>query len=203
MTVQEYNVRIWPFYLRLEEEFLNSLNYVEFSKDNFKTYSIEYEKQILSIGSEVDILCKLLCKEVAPDSSPNQIQEYREILYDYYENIGIEQVTCLIDGRTYSPIKSWTKKNSPIWWKAYNKVKHARMEKQNYKRGNLGNVFYALASLYVFNRYYCKAISMERGLKEPTLKSQLFSMVGWEVRSPVGNGFMASLRPNGNIGLRL
>ncbi|MBD9336759.1 MAG: hypothetical protein EGP69_02235 [[Ruminococcus] faecis] len=86
MTVQEYNVRIWPFYLRLEEEFLNSLNYVEFSKDNFKTYSIEYEKQILSIGSEVDILCK----EVAPDSSPNQIQEYREILYNYYENIGIE-----------------------------------------------------------------------------------------------------------------
>ena len=44
---------------------------------------------------------------------------------------------------------------------------------------------------------------MERGLKEPTLKSQLFSMVGWEVRIPVGNGFMASLRPNGNIGLRL
>lgn len=99
--------------------------------------------------------------------------------------------------------KKLDEKNSPIWWKAYNKVKHARMEKQNYKRGNLGNVFYALASLYVFNRYYCKAISMERGLKEPTLKSRLFSMVGWEVRIPVGNGFMALLRPNGNIGLRL
>lgn len=35
MTLQEYNVNIWPFYLRLENDFLNTLNYVEFSEDNF------------------------------------------------------------------------------------------------------------------------------------------------------------------------
>ena len=50
MTLQEYNVKVWPFYLRLENDFLNTLNYVEFSEDNFSTYSIEYEKQKI-IGS--------------------------------------------------------------------------------------------------------------------------------------------------------
>lgn len=44
MIVQEYETRIWPFYLRLEKEFINTLTYVEFSSDNFSKYSIEYEK---------------------------------------------------------------------------------------------------------------------------------------------------------------
>lgn len=50
MTIQEYNTKVWPFYLRLEKEFLNTLNYVEFTEDNFDTYSIEFEKLLLSIG---------------------------------------------------------------------------------------------------------------------------------------------------------
>lgn len=80
MTLQEYNVNIWPFYLRLENDFLNTLNYVEFSEDNFSTYSIEYEKQLLSICSEVDVLCKLLCKYVDSAKSPAKINEYADIL---------------------------------------------------------------------------------------------------------------------------
>ena len=41
MTKEEYIRKIWRYYLRLEEEFYSTLNYVEFSQDNFQTYSKE------------------------------------------------------------------------------------------------------------------------------------------------------------------
>ena len=47
MTKEEYIRKIWRYYLRLEEEFYSTLNYVEFSQDNFQTYSKEYDKLLL------------------------------------------------------------------------------------------------------------------------------------------------------------
>lgn len=102
-------------------------------------------------------------------------------------------------GNTYNPFDSWTKSNSPSWWKAYNAVKHRRMEDDNYKLGNLENVFMALAGLYVLNRYYCKKISSNKIMNEPSIKSQIFSMSGWRTCIPIGNGFLQVLEPNGSV----
>ena len=44
MNIQEYNTKVWAFYLRLEKDFIEALNYVEFAEDNFSTYSIEFER---------------------------------------------------------------------------------------------------------------------------------------------------------------
>ena len=201
MTLQEYNVNIWPFYLRLENDFLKTLNYVEFSEDNFSTYSIEYEKQLLSICSEVDVLCKLLCKYVDSAKSPAKINEYADILI---QNSDITSLSVCFEriGKVFTPFDGWTASDSPNWWKAYNKVKHERTDGNNYKKGNLQNVFMALAGLFVLNRLYCKRITAGRLIQEPSPKSQLFTMVGWRVCIPEGNGFVRVIDTNGSMSLR-
>lgn len=200
MTIQEYNTKVWAFYLRLERDFIESLNYVEFAPDNYATYSVEYEKQLLSICSEIDVLCKLLCKEIEPSQSPGKIYEYAEILCGY-SGLTAANLRFETTGQCFVPFDGWTKSNSPTWWQAYNKVKHNRTESDNYKKGNLENVFMALAGLYVLNRYYCKKISTSGVFNEPSPKSQIFSMVGWQSSISIGNGFAYLLKPDGSMGL--
>ncbi len=201
MTVQEFERQVWSFYLRLETEFLNTLMYVEFSQDNYLTYSIEYEKLLLSVGSEIDTVCKLLCKEVDPSQSPAKIYEYANILSDY-NDLTTQKVRFQIDMQEYIPFDNWTSEQSPEWWKAYNKVKHERLVNENYKKGNLENVFMALMGLYLLNRYCYKLVNDCSLELEPYPKSQLFSVVGWNVCIPIGNDFYNVLSTNGNIGIQ-
>lgn len=200
MTVQEFETRIWPFYLRLEREFINTLTYVEFSPDNFSTYSIEYEKQLLSIGSEIDILCKLLCAEIDSTQHPSKMDGYTSILSGYM-NITSTKIRFCMNQQDYIPFDGWTIGNNPTWWKAYNKVKHERLLNENYKKGNLENVFHALAGLYLLNRLYYKKIKQTSLELSPNPHSEIFSVVGWNVCIPVGNGFYNVLHSNGGMGL--
>lgn len=200
MTLQEYNTKVWPFYLRLESAFIDSLNYVEFAEDNYSAYSIEFEQLLLSIGSEVDVLCKLLCKEIDPNQSPSNICQYATILCGFNDFVSAK-VRFERTALEVTPFSTLAPQNSPSWWQAYNKVKHSRTENENYKMGNLENAFMSLSALYMLNRYYCQKITTSRLNNEPNPKSQLFNMVGWQINIPVGNGFFCVLRPNGNMGL--
>ena len=62
MTQEEFISKVWGYYIILENDFINTFQYVEPVDDNNLTYSKEYSKLLLSICSEVDILCKELCK---------------------------------------------------------------------------------------------------------------------------------------------
>ena len=200
MKLEEYNQKIWSFYLRLEADFITSLNYVDFSTDNYTTYSIDFERQLLSICSEVDILCKLLCQKIDSTQSPVKIFEYASILcnYDHFTSTKVHFDRNALD---VVPFFDWTTQSSPSWWRAYNAVKHNRIENENYKMGNLENVFMALSALYLLNRYYCKAIATSSLCNEPSPKSQLFSIVGWPVNIALGNGFYHVLDPDGGMDL--
>ena len=199
MTVQEFETKVWTFYLRLEKEFMDTLTYVEFSQDNFLTYSIEYEKQLLSIGSEVDVLCKLLCKEIDSSQRPVNMDQYANILCGY-GNLITTKITFRLNWQDYIPFNGWSIGNNPSWWKAYNKVKHERLKNENYKQGNLENVFMALAGLYVLNRFYFRKIKQSNLELSPNPQSQLFTVVGWDVCVPKGNGFYDVLRADGSMG---
>lgn len=56
--------RYWQHFLALEADFAVTSRYVEFSQQNFATFSIEYAKLLLAIGSEVDVLCKIICEKL-------------------------------------------------------------------------------------------------------------------------------------------
>lgn len=200
MTIEEYNTNIWMFYLQLENNFYDTLNFVEFTQDNFSTYSKEYAKQLLSIGSEIDIVCKELCKLIAPTDNRRNIVEYARILCGY-DDLPNSTVQYNFTKEQFQPFLNWSDTNSPSWWKDYNSVKHDRLQNENVKKSNLENVFNALAGLYILNRYLCMLVSVGRRMKEPEIKSRLFKMVGWEESVPLGNGFVRVSSPNGHVSL--
>src|SRR5437870_5618451 len=69
--------RYWHHFLALESDFAATSRYVEFSRNNFATFSIEYVKLLLAIGSEVDVLCKLICEKLDNTASRKNINDYR------------------------------------------------------------------------------------------------------------------------------
>lgn len=153
LTKDEYTRKMWRFYLRLEDEFCNTMTYVEFSENNMKTYSKEYCKILLSIGAEVDIICKRLCQQVCPEKKCNNITQYAEILCDY-NDLSSASAKFSYSKEDVIPFNGWIPDNSPSWWKAYNLIKHDRAAEENEKFGNLENAFQALSGLFVLNRYY-------------------------------------------------
>lgn len=200
MNIEEYNSKVWAFYLRLEKDFIESLNYVEFAEDNFFTYSIEFERMLLAICSEIDVLCKLLCKEIEPSESPSRIFEYANILCGY-NDFTTSEVCFERIKKTFIPFKDLSTEDTPSWWKAYNKVKHERTDNDNYKKGNLENVFMALAGLYSLNRHFCKKISTSSVFNEPNPKSQLFTMESWRSITSLGNGFAWVTQTDGRMSM--
>lgn len=54
----------WKYYLMLEEEFMDTFKYVEFSKDNYKTFSVEYLKLFQVVCSEIDVVGKAMAGEI-------------------------------------------------------------------------------------------------------------------------------------------
>ena len=66
MNIKDFTKNYWSYYLRLENEFLSTLKYVEFEKANYKTYSLEFLKMYLSVCSEIDVVGKCLASSVNP-----------------------------------------------------------------------------------------------------------------------------------------
>lgn len=195
MLKQEFLDNIWKYYLILEQDFINTFRYVGFSNDNSSTYSPEYIKQLLAIGSEVDVVCKQLCTIISPASKAEDINDYRNILKNT-DLLDIKAI-CTEDNSELNSWISWKDDKNPQWWKDYNTLKHHRVENNNYKLGNLENVKNALSGLYILCRFLFSKIDRT----EPQPHSSLFRIDGWNVYVYKGNGFYQVLRTNGNISM--
>lgn len=201
----EYNNKIWRFYLQLENDFISTLNYVELSRDNYNTYSKEYTKQLLSICSEIDVVCKELCYYTSKTTSKHIGNCIKEI-YKYYKNQNNDftdiKIKCLYTDETLQPMKGWTPNKEPFWWKNYNQLKHQRTKNDNMKQGNLKNVYLALGALYILNRLLCQLVCNGQAIKDPMPQSTLFTIIGWNSYIPIGNDFIKVLQTNGNISIK-
>lgn len=188
-SLKKFIKKYWNYYLRLEEEFYNTGIFVEFSEDNFGTYSIEYLKLYLSVCSEIDVVGKYIAKNfnLGFDSENASIKKWWEeiieklkfenkYLYDFEVNF--------VDIKTIIPWENFNypnnpNANSPTWWKTHNDVKHNRTEtdqdthKEFFTQANLQNVISAFAGLYVLEKAYITSIVTEEELKL-IRKSKLF-----------------------------
>jgi len=165
----------WKYYLKLEDDFLQTEKYLSIHNDNKNAFSIAYLQLYLSIGSEVDVIAKALCKELDTSFDGDKIQHYCKIITSSLPEFKEESVSVFFrDFDTLTPWKPWaytesTNKNgntfiksseTPMWWKFYNKIKHDRMginkkyNKKNYQFANQENLINALAGLYLFEMYY-------------------------------------------------
>ena len=138
----------WNYLLALDADLVVLSRYVEFSDQNFKCFSIEIARILLAAAAEVDVVCKQLCQKVDATSSAGKINAYRTELKASFPVIPKLKVGLPRFGLTLQPWKEWNKADGvPVWWTAYNKVKHHRHT--HYERASLKNALNAVAGLFV------------------------------------------------------
>jgi hypothetical protein len=139
----------WRYFLALEEDLLRMTRYVELTESNFPTYSIQLASSLLATCSEVDVVSKLLCREINRKSKARNIGHYGSQIASAFPGLPKFEVAVPRYGLTLLPWKNWQGKTrpAPYWWKDHNRVKHNR--DAHFDAANLGNVLNAIAGLYV------------------------------------------------------
>lgn len=144
----------WRYFLSLEDQFIRTLDYVDLSPDNSKTYSNEFAKLLLLAGSEVDVVAKQLCAQENPDWKREDIRDYAACINDAFDRkLHTQPVRFPYHLGERFPWKTWgnPEPTSPKWWRAYNNVKHER--DKHFPDANQENVVEAMCGLLVLIKY--------------------------------------------------
>ena len=156
----------WNYFLALESDLAHLLRYVEFSIENYKTYSLELAHLLFAAASEVDVVLKGLCKKIKPDSNPENIKEYRGIIAPAFPKLCEMKIRIPRYGLQITPWDNWQRDKSPGWWGAYNDVKHKRDE--FFHQAALQQTIAAVAGLFAVILYYYREEAESGELLPPT-----------------------------------
>lgn len=184
----------WKNYITIEKEFSGTLDYIALNMDNYDVFSPVYIKILLQVGSEIDIVAKLLCEHYDSSIKVNNIDEYRIEIMKRECNFGNIEIEVLQskDNLLIKPWEAWGritnngKGENPSWWKVYNKVKHERnsigtidgRNKEYYKFANLKYTLFSLAGLYQLLIYYYFDLAQGERVEVPLPGSRLFLLTG-------------------------
>jgi hypothetical protein len=141
----------WHYFAALADDVEKTVRFVEPTPDNFKAYSVEFARLYLAIGSEIDVVAKLLCKAVNPSTKPGGINTYRPVILTGFPQVPDVELTATRNEISLVPWKDWNSGINPSWWSCYNDVKHER--DKHFKDANLENTLNALAGLMVLTGY--------------------------------------------------
>jgi hypothetical protein len=141
----------WHYFLALCDDAVRSSRFVEFSVDNYRTYSIEFARLYLATGSEVDVVAKQLCLKFDSSSTAANINAYRTPILAKFPDLPSVKVNLPRRALSFTPWQEWAAGKNPTWWTGYNEVKH--MRHVHFPKANLENMLNALAGLYVLVGY--------------------------------------------------
>ncbi len=144
----------WNYLLTFDSDAEKLSRYIEFTEKNYTTYSIELVRLLLSAASEVDVVAKLLCTKEKPGIKAENIEHYRNILNPIFPKIRVMTIQIPRYGLTLTPWLNWNENKTPIWWNAYNGVKHQR--DKDFQNANLQNTLNSIAGLFCLVLYYYK-----------------------------------------------
>jgi len=167
MIIESKKYIHWNYFLSIEGDVETLARYVEFTKDNFGTYSIEMARLLLSASSEVDVVAKLLCKKINNESKAENINDYKEILDPAYPDLKNIEILLRKYGLTFTPWSNWQENKNPLWWTKYNAVKHER--DKNFEAANLKNTLNCVAGLYVILLHYYQEDYSDGNLQPPSM----------------------------------
>ena len=201
ITSNEFIQRYWKYYLMLENNFLETEQYLAIDKLNFEAFSNEYIKQYQTVCSEIDVIAKSYCKETDSTFRGKNINAYCKCVTDNNPDFESRKVRLKDRDIELFPWKDWTYtnetqangstrivSNNPDWWKKYNEIKHNRTTTNNetglpyYKLANQKNVLHSLAALFQLELYYFKKLQQrcfEIDVDMPGPPSKLFDLEDW------------------------
>ncbi len=188
----------WNYYLDLEEQLIATKRFVDFNKNNEKTFSIEYLKLLQATCSEIDVVAKIMAEYFDNEFKMferKDIQKWGWVIQRHIADI--EKITVTFsndwiivpwenwkyehyqDKRGNNRYRLLKGKSTPEWWTAYNKVKHERTSnykngQTNYVRANLGNLLSAMAALFILETVFLDRLVDDNVQNE---KSKLFLLM--------------------------
>lgn len=160
----------WNYFLAIEQDLAKISRYIEFTDENFDSFSIELAHLLLASSSEVDVVLKLLCKGHDDGQRCLNINDYKTCVCQNFPSLINEKCFIPRFGLTLTPWSNWSGENNPDWWKSYNNVKHQR--DTHFHEANLKNALNSVAALgLVVVQYYQDLFSVEnRHLTRDTIK---------------------------------
>ena len=135
----------WTYFAALERDLEVVARYVEFAEANLGTFSLELAHLLMAASSEVDVVAKLLCARLDPDSPRKNIDHYRDVLTRRLPDLSSMPVLIPRYGMRLTPWDNWTRGENPDWWRSYNNVKHER--NAYFQEATLKNALNSLAAL--------------------------------------------------------
>lgn len=163
----------------LEGKFISTLNYVELSKSNYKTYSNEYAALIQLIGAELDSFFKVFCG--LSDTKKFNIKAYADNIITNYPDVLTQEIEINAYGISFEPFKNWSTQQpgkSLSWWTAFTDIKHNRTRNMN--KASLKNVMYILGALCLLEMKYLLTITDGTDeINVPDEESAIFTFKGW------------------------
>ena len=199
MTREKLEQQYWHYYLHLEKQFMETIDYVELNVNNYKAFSDAYALLMQAIGAELDTVFKVYCgynlsdrKTIADYEKAITLEDGQPNPFDY--SIRDQEIWVSDYGIRLQPFKDWDA-NKPAesldWWKAFTNLKHDRYS--NRDKGNQGNAIDILAALFLLEMRMVKRIT--DGTDEYDVfdnGSKLFTLKKWSSKAiPVGCAFGA------------
>ena len=154
MTIQETpTLQHWNYFLALEDDVVRMSRYLELTSDNFDSYSLELVRILFGAASEVDVVSKRLCQKLNEKSNANNITKYKQEILAVYPQITSVVIEIPRFGLTLTPWVQWNiTDSSPLWWRAYNNVKHHRHT--HFAEASLKNTLNSVGGLFVLLLFY-------------------------------------------------
>ena len=182
------NIHYWQYFVALEEDLAKTSRFVEVDEANMDTFSLEFARLILSVGSEIDILAKVICAQHGLPIPLKNINGYRKAITGRFPGFVKLQVNISRFGLELEPWRCWHDGKNPDWWKAYTDVKHERHLK--FKRATLRNTIECIAGLFVMVCYVCHAeLRANEAMPWPQLLS-LDPTLNSRIRNDLRPGFV-------------
>ena len=158
----------WPVYKNLEKEVLELSYHIHFCDKQCGVYSVQIAELLIRCAVEVESISKALYQAEGGNMSPvDGSGNSRDLYYDgdclefldLRWKLGEKQVILVApsmyfekdDNRVFTPLKSAHNGNQR-WQKAYQSVKHSRVEKLH--KASVEMLLRAMAALYLLNIYY-------------------------------------------------
>jgi len=138
-------------YQAIENRMIESFSYVTPDSSNRKTHSFTFASILRDVGSVFDSTLRKLIEKTG-QKCEDDIYGFLKFLEIYVPHIENSTVYFRMSSKILIPLKKG-EKGLPIWWHAYNDVKHD--ESSSYWQGNLENALNSLAALAILHTVVC------------------------------------------------
>lgn len=158
-------------YFSLEKKFLEITKYIPIHHEHYSVFSFEYANMLALIGNTLDSTMRNIVFDESMDNIKeiSKFRKKRNLNITDFEKIfgkalnlqdkSVWNIRHIIASKELPnnkiipiyeklcPFEEWKENNSPVWWQAYNKIKHERFK--NFNQATMINTLKALAGLFL------------------------------------------------------